>query len=56
MSSGDQIDEDQGKPCSLLETVLMLTGCVIGLIGLIGVLWFSRCLAHFLKIGGWSWL
>ncbi len=50
------IEEDPGKPCGLKETVLMLTGGVIGLIALIGVLWFSRCLAHFLKTGGWSWL
>jgi len=45
---GRQMTEDPVLPCSLKETVLMLSGSVIGRIGLIAAICWSRCFANFL--------
>ncbi len=43
-------------PASLIASVMMVLCSFIGLLVMIGLIWFSRCFAHFLKTGGWSWM
>ena len=51
--------DEYGEPCfsaSFVASLTMVLGSIIGLVLLIGLIWFSRCFAHFLKTGGWSWI
>jgi hypothetical protein len=43
-------------PASLVASALMVISSIVGTIALIGLIWFSRCFAQFLKTGGWTWL
>lgn len=51
--------DENGEECcygTFVNSFVFSLICWIKLIGFIGLLWFSRCFAHFLKTGGWTWL
>lgn len=54
-----QFTDEYGEPyfpVSFITSLIMVLVYFIGLLLLVGLIWFSRCFANFLKTGGWSWV